>query len=352
MVGSGVVRRVGLLLTSLGVVVALALPALAQDGPSSGQGTVDQNAAVTAPQGSAPQPSDNAGVESANADFTPWWAMTHMDATAWSGPTADAEAWGKIPQWRYLEVVQPPEGDRALTHDPRTDTYAYVDLNRVGPVGPPPDLYFSDPPPDTETLGLPGRILGSPEAFEMPLRERYFALEQQRHNQRVTVVGRVDMDDGSTWYHIGDRRYVPSDNVRLPRPPDRKFEGRWIDADLREPVLVTAYDGDRPVYSGLAVKGTANFPSAIGVHRILRRVANETMDSATLGIPRNSPNGYYLKDVLYTQYFTPDGAAIHYNYWRANWGYAGSHGCLGMNLEDSQFFWDFASVGTIVYVHN
>ena len=94
------------------------------------------------------------------------------------------------------------------------------------------------------------------------------------------------------------------------------------------------------------------FQTPTGVFRILRRVANETMDSATLGIPRTSPNGYYLKDVLYTQYFTGDGAALHYNYWRSNWGYAGSHGCLGMNFDDSKFFWDFAGVGTVVYVHS
>jgi len=36
-------------------------------------------------------------------------------------------------------------------------------------------------------------------------------------------------------------------------------------------------------------------------------VENETMDSATLGVPRDAPGGYYLKDVLYTQYFTPQG---------------------------------------------
>ncbi len=352
MLGSGVVRRGGVLVTSVGVVVALALPVFAQDGPGRSPEAVDSTAAVPTLQSSIPQASTDAEADNAELDFMPWWAMTHMPATAWSGPTADAQAWGEIPQWRYLEVVRPAEGDRALTRDPRNDAYAYVDLNRVGPVGPPPDVYFGIAPPDTETLGLPARIVGSAEVFELPSREHYFSLELQRHNQRVTAEGRVDMEDGSSWYRIGDRRYVPSSNVRIPRPPDRKFEGRWIDADLREPVLVTAYEGDRPVYSGMAVKGTSAFPSTVGVHRILRRVANETMDSATLGIPRNSPNGYYLKDVLYTQYFTPDGAAIHYNYWLANWGYAGSHGCLGMNLEDSRFLWDFATVGTIVYVHN
>src|SRR5207237_986738 len=30
-----------------------------------------------------------------------------------------------------------------------------------------------------------------------------------------------------------------------------------------------------------------------------------------------------------------DGASIHYNYWSGNWGYAASHGCLGLTYADS-----------------
>jgi hypothetical protein len=290
--------------------------------------------------------------EVAATDFSPWWAMTHTPATAWSSPTAGAEAQGQIPQWRYLQVVRPFEENRVLTRDPRTNASAYVDVERIGPVGPPPEIYFATPPPDNEVVGLPARIVGAPDSYELPIKENYFSYETLPHNHPVSAEGRVEMEDGSSWYRIGDRRYVPTANVRIPRPPDRKWEGRWIDADLRDPVLVTAYEGDRPVYSALAVKGTAAFQTRTGIHRIWRRVANETMDSATLGIPRNSPNGYYLRDVLFTQYFTSDGAAIHYNYWRSNWGYAGSHGCLGMNYDDSLFFWNFAGVGTIIYVHN
>jgi hypothetical protein len=64
-------------------------------------------------------------------------------------------------------------------------------------------------------------------------------------------------------------------------------------------------------------------------HSMQRRVPNEIMDSLTVGIPHNSPFGYYVKNVLYTQYFTPDGASLHDNYWSSNFGGAGSHGVLG-----------------------
>jgi len=159
-------------------------------------------------------------------------------------------------------------------------------------------------------------------------------------------------DDGATWYQIGDDEYVRSDGVRLPKSPPQVFSGRWIDVDLSEPAMIVAYEDDRAVYAALAIKGTTVMSTPLGLHHIVRRVEDETMDSATLGVPRNSPHGYYLKHVLYTQYFTNDGAAIHYNYWSSMWGYPGSHGCLGLNLDDSRWFWDWATVGTPVNIHN
>lgn len=284
--------------------------------------------------------------------FEAWWAMTHTPATAWSSPHADSEEWGTIPQWRYLMVLQPAEAGRVLTVDPRTEGYSFVDVEALGPVGAPPPDYFAPSPSDAESLALLGRAIGSPDSYERPNRRDYFSLNRLTHNQPVIVHGAVEGTDGSNWYRIGPTEYIQGSGVRVPAPPQRSWQGRWIDADLNEPAMVTAYDGDRPLYSALAVMGGVAYQTPEGVYRILRRVQNEIMDSATIGIPRNSPNGYYLKDVLYTQYFTWDGAALHYNYWRSDWGYGGSKGCLGMNLQDSRFFWDFARVGTVVHVHH
>jgi lipoprotein-anchoring transpeptidase ErfK/SrfK len=106
------------------------------------------------------------------------------------------------------------------------------------------------------------------------------------------------------------------------------------------------------VWSTLTLKGTANNRTPTGIHRILWRVPNETMTSERIypPIPRDAPGGYYLRNVLFTQYFTSDGASIHYNYWSSNWGYPGSHGCLGVAYNEAKFAWDWGEVGTPVYV--
>jgi hypothetical protein len=54
----------------------------------------------------------------------------------------------------------------------------------------------------------------------------------------VLVHDRVLAPDGSTWYGI-DAGYLPARSVRLPREPTRTFVGRWLDADLQEPAMLT-----------------------------------------------------------------------------------------------------------------
>jgi hypothetical protein len=291
--------------------------------------------------------------QSPSAAFEPFWVMTDQPTSLWSSPDPAATALAAIPQWRYFQVVQLPQGTRAAVLDPRTRTSGWLDLGKVGPVGAPPTEYLQSPPPDDQTLNKPARILGNADLFDHPARADYFALGRMKTNDAIIVVGAVNRPDG-TWYHLDNGEYAPAANVRLPDPPAQTFAGRWIDATLTEPVIVTAYEGSTPVYAALAVKGTTAFETPTGVFHIQWRVADETMNSETLSppIPRDGPGGYYLEHVLDTQYFTGDGASIHYNYWYANWGYAGSHGCLGMNLTDATFFWNFATVGTTVSIHN
>jgi len=129
--------------------------------------------------------------------------------------------------------------------------------------------------------------------------------------------------------------------------------GRWIDVDVGAHTA-TAMQGSTPVYTAPIAAGRPEFPTPLGTYYIQRRVLDETMDSSTIGIPRNSPGGYYLPHVMYTQYFN-GGRALHGNYWAPDWvfGHANtSHGCVGMRNRDAAFFWNFASIGTPVVIHN
>jgi hypothetical protein len=161
-----------------------------------------------------------------------------------------------------------------------------------------------------------------------------------------------------TWGEIAPGQYVYSAGLSKPLPAappsaPRTFAGHWIDANLSEQIL-TAYDGAQPVYwavmSSGAPGGTSTDP---GTYQILRRVPNETMRSSSLRFKVEIP--YDLSNVLYTQYFTDYGAAIHDNWWKgpdSPFGVPTSHACLGLREADARFFWNWANVGTVLNVHN
>jgi len=126
-------------------------------------------------------------------------------------------------------------------------------------------------------------------------------------------------------------------------------DGKWVDVTLTPMQHLKAMQGDKEVLQDLVTAGTQGTTKP-GFYRILRRVYNETMDSRT--VPGLS-DSYNLKDVLFTQYFTADGAAIHYNWWGPprGFGYPGSHGCLGMRYDGSKYMWDWATIGTPIVIH-
>ncbi len=128
--------------------------------------------------------------------------------------------------------------------------------------------------------------------------------------------------------------------------------GRYIEVDTSTGMAYAIQNG-QVVYSAAVTVGVPRYPTPKGTFSIYRRVYDETMDSSTIGIPRNAPGGYYLTGVLYTQYFY-GGAALHYNYWSPASAFgsaAGSHGCVGLTLDDAAYFWNFAGVGTPVVVY-
>jgi lipoprotein-anchoring transpeptidase ErfK/SrfK len=107
--------------------------------------------------------------------------------------------------------------------------------------------------------------------------------------------------------------------------------------------------GDQVLYTALATTGKDGWDTPKGNWKIEYRVENETMTSAAIG----AEEYYHLDNVLYTQYFTTAGHALHLNYWRDDYYFGNirsSHGCVGLRLADAEFFWRFANVGTRVTV--
>ncbi len=124
-----------------------------------------------------------------------------------------------------------------------------------------------------------------------------------------------------------------------------QFPGeRWIEVNLSTYTL-TAWVGETPVMSTLVVTGAPISPTVAGEFQVYWKLDSQTMAGVGAdGIAYEQPD---VPDVMY---FFEDWA-IHGAYWRSGFGYAASHGCVNVPLQQAQWLYDWATVGTRVVVH-
>jgi L,D-transpeptidase catalytic domain len=290
---------------------------------------------------------------------TPIWAVALAPATLRSQPDTSADAFITLRPRAPVEILG-YAGDWAYVYNPRGQGTAYVESDLLGPSDPPSQYATADAPPVEEQLDRQGRIQADTDVSFYPTTDPAAAYTQLTGGTSIEITGLLHDEDGTEWYRTAQDDYVPASAVSfattpsapiVTAAPSRTFAGHWVDVDLSLPARMTAYAGSTPVRSMLTIIGRGPLATPTGTFSIIRRVANETMDSSTVGIPRTSAGGYYLTNVLYTQYFLPTGQSIHYNWWSSNWGYPGSHGCLGLSYADAAYMWSFATTGTVVSIH-
>jgi lipoprotein-anchoring transpeptidase ErfK/SrfK len=114
----------------------------------------------------------------------------------------------------------------------------------------------------------------------------------------------------------------------------------WFDVDLSEQRMY-AYEGDTLVRTFVVSTGTWQTPTITGKFKVWIKLKSAPM----------SGPGYYLPDVPYIMYFSGD-YGIHGTYWHNNFGVPMSHGCVNLSIADAEWAYNFASVGTVVNVHD
>jgi hypothetical protein len=120
---------------------------------------------------------------------------------------------------------------------------------------------------------------------------------------------------------------------------------RSIRVDLTRQML-TAYEGDVPVFSAPVATGKDGFNTPPGSFAIYAKYPMQTMAGSAGGETWNVPN------IPYVQYVV-GGVALHGSYWHDLWGTGVrmSHGCINLNIDDAQWLYEWADVGTAVEIH-
>jgi len=168
-------------------------------------------------------------------------------------------------------------------------------------------------------------------------------------HHKVQVYGSQQVGDW-TWYRIGPDEWLEQRTLSLvfpdATPPDGVDDDRWITVNLYEQ-NVTAYEGGELVYAAVASTGLPGTWTRPGLFQIQYKLDADTMTGGE--ITPDGSNFYFLEYVPYVMYF--DGArALHGTYWHNKFGSQSSRGCVNITKADANWFYNFSTIGTWVYV--
>lgn len=144
----------------------------------------------------------------------------------------------------------------------------------------------------------------------------------------------------------GRKGYTFAQSQQLPGAPDYTpaIWPRRIDVNLSSQYL-TAYEGDTPVFTAPVATGKDGFNTPTGSFAIYSKYPLQTMTGSA------GSETWVVPDIPWVQYVV-GGVALHGTYWHDQWGTGTrmSHGCINLNIDDAQWLYDWADVGTTVNI--
>jgi hypothetical protein len=313
------------------------------------------DAAAVGPSGPPPAGWPPADLPPPPEDLSVGWVAAVADAPLWTSAEGGLLL-GVAPAWTTFKQLELQSGARLRVQDLYSGAEAWLEADYAGPVDPPlridaPARWWGinaveganlRPEPTTRTPAVGELSSGLPLVVS------------------AWVEGEEVIKDNPTWAVLGDGVYLYSSVVRpvaLPSPPPPPEaaaveSGRWIDMNLSQQTVV-AYERLEAARLMRTSTGRPGWETTPGQYWVQRRIEKETMESNTLlGLDAARAN-YKVENVRWTQYFTSDGKALHENYWKPpdEIGIPSSHGCAGLIADDARFLWEWATLGTPVYVH-
>ncbi len=134
---------------------------------------------------------------------------------------------------------------------------------------------------------------------------------------------------------------TPASPVAAPAPAPAS---KYIVVNLSSQWLY-AYEGDYIVFEAPISTGRDGFNTPTGTFSIYAKYPSQTM-SGNLG-----GESYYVPNVPHVMYIY-GGVALHGTYWHNQFGTGVrmSHGCINLPLESAAWLYNWAPIGTTVYV--
>jgi hypothetical protein len=144
------------------------------------------------------------------------------------------------------------------------------------------------------------------------------------------------------WYLVGPGQWLEQRKVArlIPAAKPADATAKWVNVNLYEQVL-TAYEGDTPVFATLISSGLPDFQTNVGTFKVWSRRKSAPMSGAM-----GQPDFYSLPAVPYAMFFDND-ISLHGTYWHDGFGFKHSHGCVNMAIADAKWIYDWQGDGDL-----
>ncbi|MEY4747771.1 MAG: hypothetical protein RLZZ416_820 [Candidatus Parcubacteria bacterium] len=201
--------------------------------------------------------------------------------------------------------------------------------------------------------------------------ERYPIVGRLRSGVVLKVADIVSETNGRQWYRIafddeirypervGGDWYVAADLVRAAISDGDRILDRRDVADVattskriivdRSQQMLYAYDGDQIFMQQAISTGLEMTPTPRGTFAIYKKTPSRYMQGPLPGV---SDQYYDLPGVPWNLYFTLQGGVIHGAYWHDRFGRPWSHGCVNLPVAAAKALYEWADIGTPVFVRD
>lgn len=142
-------------------------------------------------------------------------------------------------------------------------------------------------------------------------------------------------------------KYVPPapsalDKV-IPMEP-HILEGKYIDVSIGKQIM-TVFENGKQINQFKISTGKVGMPTPLGEYKVLRKETNHWSVKYKLWMPysMNFTGGYYIHELPYW----PNG----YREGESHLGKRVSHGCVRLGIGPAKYVFDWAEIGTPIYIH-
>lgn len=156
-----------------------------------------------------------------------------------------------------------------------------------------------------------------------------------------------EVELGDLGRQLAQQRQVPMEPVaRLAGAAEwtPALWNRHIEVDLSAQWL-SAYEGELLVYRAPVATGRDGFNTPTGDYAIYYKLPIQTMTGSAGG------ESWYVPDIPWVMYVV-GGVAFHGTYWHNAFGSGVrmSHGCINLGMDDAQWLYQWADIGTTVTI--